>query len=369
MRFDPFLASAFHGEFQANPLVIYDVGAAGQIYPLYDERTAGCWIAHGFEPVPSSFDRLASRYADADHVKLHHLALSDRSGTASLHVHKAVPTYSSLNENAIVQEGEVANYQTVEIPCARMEDFQRSENLPGPDFIKLDTEGTELVILRGGESLLKRQCLGVVSEIKFLAFSQETTQFSDLDQFMRQCGFILFDIQTSRGTRSVDTRFGGKKGAIDSAYVLYFRDYYALYAESLSQNPQLARSKLLKLLSLLVRYLYLDYAVELIDFGRQKELLNPAEATRLLQAYVGTADRSWSLPYFPGKAKLALVIDYLSYLLQPEMKLSIPPMFNNLGNRRSALQAQTPPKEARLHYPVRWRLDRTSIDLRIKIDD
>jgi FkbM family methyltransferase len=369
MRFDPFITSGFHSEFRIAPLVIYDVGAAGQIYPLYDEATAGCWIAHGFEPVPSSFDRLAKRYANSTHVKLHHLALSDRSGIATLHVNKAVPTYSSLNENCLAQEVNAGDVEAVDIECARMDEFQRSADLPAPDFIKLDTEGTEFSILRGGETLLKQQCLGVVSEVKFLAFSADTTQFSDLDQLLRSCGFILFDLQISRGARCVDVRFGGKKGAIDSAYALYFRDFYAFYSESLSQNPQLARSKLLKMLSLTIRYLYLDYAVELIDFGRQKGLLKPAEAARLLQIYAGTADRSWSLPDFPGKTKLALIVDYLSYLLQPEMKLAIPPMFNNLGNRRSAMRPQTPPKEVRLHYPVRWRLDRTSVDLRIKIDD
>ncbi|WP_341894453.1 FkbM family methyltransferase [Ferrovibrio terrae] len=369
MRFDHFLGSEFHSEFHISPLVIYDVGAAGEIYPLYSAATAGCWIAHGFEPVLASFEKLAQRYAGTDHVKLHHVALSDRSGTTTLHVHKAVPTYSSLNRNSLVSDSTETDVEEVEIRCARMDDLQRSADLPAPDFIKLDTEGTEFPILQGAASLLKQECLAVVSEIKFISFSSDTTQFSDLDRLLRDCGFILFDIQTSRASRSVGARFGGKKGPIDSAYVLYFRDFYDLYADRLSADSQLARSKLLKILSLAVRYLYLDYAVELIDFGREKNLLTAHEAHKLLKLYAGTTDCAWSLPSFPGKEKLALLIDYLSYLLQPEMKLAVPPMFNNLGNRRSTLRRQMPPKELRLHYPVRWRLDRASVDLRIKIDD
>lgn len=368
MQFDHFLGSDFHGEFRASPLVIYDAGAAGEIYPIYNDSTAGCWIAHGFEPVLASYEKLAERYAGRKHVKLHHVALSDRSGTTTLHVHKKVPTYSSLNRNSLVSDSPDADVEEVEIRCARLDDLQQSSDLPAPDFIKLDTEGTEYQILRGAGALLKQDCLAVVSEIKFISFSDDTTQFSDLDRLLRDCGFILFDIQTSRSSRSVGARFGGKKGPIDSAYVLYFRDFYALYADRLSGNPNLARSKLLKILALVVRYLYLDYAVELIDFGREKNLLTPFEARNLLKLYAGTTDCAWSLPAFPGKEKLALLVDYLSYLLQPEMKLAIPPMFNNLGNRRSTLRRQAPPSELRLHYPVRWRLDRKSVDLRIKTD-
>lgn len=367
MRLDPFLLPALHGEFRRHPLSIHDVGAAGEIYPLYSAYPADCWRADGFEPAPSSFEKLAIRYAGSPNVKLHNVALGDRQGSTTFYVHRTVPTYSSLNRNSLASEDPHGGFDEIQVRCERLDDMLRADAVSAPDFIKLDTEGSELLVLRGGYDAIRQHGLAVVSEVKFLPFATTTTQFSDLDQHLRSLGFILFDIQTARMSRTVDSRFGGKKGAIDSAYVLYLRDFYQLYSGPLGGNLAEARIKLLKLLSLTVRYLYLDYAVELVDFGRKENLLDAAEAAQLLRLYSGTTDAAWQIPDFPGKAKLGLLVDYLSYLLHPEMKLAIPPMFNNFGNRRSALLRRRTPAEVRIQYPVRANSDRTALDLRIDI--
>ncbi|MBC7905482.1 MAG: FkbM family methyltransferase [Rhodospirillaceae bacterium] len=368
MKLDPFLTPRFHSEFRRDPLVIHDVGAAGGIYPLYRDTPADLWRAYGFEPTPASFAKLRQISAGQTNVELHELALTDHAGTADFHVYADVPTNSSLNRNTLVLEDGKAQCQVVTVTCERMDAFCAEPGRATPDFIKLDTEGTELQVLLGGQDVIAASALAVVSEIKFVHLSPEATQFSDLDAFLRGKGFMLFDIQTSRQARCVGQRFGGKKGAIDAAYVLYLRDFYSYYRSHLADKPELARIKLLKLMSLAVRYLYLDYAVELADFGRSQGLLNPDEARELLRLYTGVTDRSWSLPNFPGKAKLALLVDYVSYMLQPEMKLAVPPMFNNFGNRRSALTRQSPPSQIRLQHSVRALTDAGSVEVAIQIE-
>ena len=169
-------------------------------------------------------------------------------------------------------------------------------------------------------------------------------------------------------TRATGSRFGGKKGAIDSAYVLYFRDFYKLYDTHLAADPDKARSKLLKLLTLTVRFLYLDYAAELVDFGRTQKLLSVAEAKMLLKLLCGTRDIAWMIPKFPGKAKLALLVDYVSYILHHDMKLAIPPMSNNLGNRRSTLIRADAPERIRLLYPIRSFSRPSAVSTEIEID-
>jgi FkbM family methyltransferase len=364
MKLDPFLHSSFYSAFQRAPFTIYDAGAAGGIYPLLPPASAGLWRAYGFEPMPASYSKLERQYRGNNYVSIHDIALSDRDGTAPFRIFRAMATSSSLNANTLVYEDGAANYDEIEVRCSKLDTFCRETDAGEPDFLKLDTEGSELLVLQGGRQALTLSCLGVVSEIKFLPFSSTTTQFAELDTLLRQCGFVLFDIQMARTTRAVGARFGGKKGAIDSAYVLYLRDYYGLYDAGLSANPERARSKLLKLLILTVRFLYLDYAAELVDFGREKGLLSKDEAGRLLGIFCGVSDISWRIPSFPGKSKLALLFDYVSYILQPEMKLAVPPMFNNFGNRRSALIKQSVPDEARLLYPMRCFTEPQKTDLR-----
>jgi len=367
MKFAPFFAPAFEADFRRSPFVIYDVGAAGGIYPLFPSGSSDLWRAYGFEPMPASFQKLTQMYSRSENISLHEIALTDKAGTSTFHVYPTTPTSSSLNRNELRAEAGETPLDEITVNCERLDNFCKEAGRLPPDFIKLDTEGTELNVLCGGKSIIRKHTLGIVSEIKFIRFSDTTTSFAALDQFLQESGFILFDVQTSRMSRTVERRFGGKKGAIDSAYVLYLRDYYGFYRSHLNDRADLARSKLLNALALAVRFLYLDYAAELIDFGRDERLLTGDEARNLLQLYTGSIDLAWKIPNFPGKKRLGLLADYLSYLLHPEMKLAVPPMSNNLGNRRSALVRQTPPIETRILYPVRSRSDRSKMDLRIEL--
>lgn len=366
MKLPAFLTPAIETELAQHPFVICDVGAAGGIYSLF-AGSRGPWKAHGFEPMPDSMAHLRRLYAGSGQVTLHDVALTDHDGEATFTIFTDYPTSSSLLDNHLVQEAGTADRREIKVTCRTLDGMVR-DGCAAPDFIKLDTEGSELSVLKGGGHMVGSECLGVVSEIKFLPFSDRTTTLADMDIFLRDKGFVLFDIQTARCSRSVGDRFGGKKGALDSAYVLYLRNFYHLYADHLAGDPATARVKLLKMVVLAARFLYLDYAAELVDFGRSENLLTAAEATELFAVVCGCHDLSWRIPNFPGKARLALVLDWLSYMLQPEMKLAVPPMFNNLGNRRSALIRRKVPATARLLYPVRASRDPAKLDLSFPTD-
>ena len=365
MRFDPFLDPAFAGLFARAPFVIYDAGAAGSLFtffPLGDERS----FVHGFEPNPGSCRKLRKKYAGARNVQIHDLALAAKPGKATLHVYGRVPESSSLHDNILMLPEGQAESSTIEVECQTLDRFCAQDGVRPPDFVKLDTEGSEHPILEGGRSTLAGQVLGVYSEVKFIPLSEDGTRFRDLNGLLEDLGFVFFDIQLSRMNRCGRPGVGGKKGAIESANVLYLRDFYRFYESSLRGGPiERAREKLVKLLALCTRYLYFDYALELVAFGRETGLLDAAETDLLNGLFCSATDVSWRVPDFPGKAKLALVFDYLSYALQPELKNSVPPMHNNLGNRRSALVRRKRPNRVKLYYPVRAYTDRAALEMEI----
>lgn len=365
MKFDPFLAPAFTDLFARAPFVIYDVGAAGSLFTFFppgDERS----FVHGFEPNPASCRKLRGKYAGVRNVQIHELALAAEPGKAKFHVYGRVPESSSLRDNVIMLPEGRAESSTIEVECQTLDRFCAQDDVRAPDFVKLDTEGTEHPILEGGRSTLAEQVLGVYSEVKFIPLSEDGTRFRDLNGLLEDLGFVLFDIQLSRMNRCGRPGVGGKKGAIDSSNVLYLRDFYQFYESSLRGGPvERAREKLVKLLALCTRYLYFDYALELVAFGRETGLIDAKEIDILNGLFCSATDVSWRVPNFPGKAKLALVFDYLSYVLQPELKNSVPPMHNNLGNRRSALVRQKRPDRVKLSYPVRAYTDRAKLEMEL----
>lgn len=72
--------------------------------------------------------------------------------------------------------------------------FLREQSIERVDFLKLDTQGTELEILRGASEYLGTGKISIIkTEISLLPVYREQCVFGELDNFLRACGFILVD--------------------------------------------------------------------------------------------------------------------------------------------------------------------------------
>ena len=91
------------------------------------------------------------------------------------------------------------------------DNFFRSENLERVDFLKLDTQGTELEILKGARDYLSDARIAVIkTEVAFLPVYRDQCTFSDIDRFLKEHGFLFVDcafypdaVAAESGTRAV----------------------------------------------------------------------------------------------------------------------------------------------------------------------
>lgn len=90
-----------------------------------------------------------------------------------------------------------------------------------PDVIKIDTQGTELDILRGSGRLLDNT-LAVELEVEFVPQYIDQPLFSDVDAFMRQQGFTLRGIRRTYWREKAEYRHP-HGGQIIHGDVLYLR--------------------------------------------------------------------------------------------------------------------------------------------------
>jgi len=148
--------------------VLWDVGANIGLYSVYAAKQIGCRV-FAFEPSVFNLELLARNIflnGVTDQVCLVPLALSDGFGPNRLHMTTtewggALSTFGQdygFDGKAMHQ---VFQFQTLGVS---MEDAVQRLGLPQPDYIKMDVDGIEHLILKGGQSVLGR-VKGILIEV------------------------------------------------------------------------------------------------------------------------------------------------------------------------------------------------------------
>jgi FkbM family methyltransferase len=131
--------------------IVFDIGAnIGYHAALFASliKPDGRLIA--FEPQPALLPNLRRTIEAIPHARLFECLLSDQPGEATLHV----PEHGYHMLAGMSDPGVPS--LTVECEVETLDRLHRSGEIPLPDFVKIDVEGAESLVLRGGRELLNR---------------------------------------------------------------------------------------------------------------------------------------------------------------------------------------------------------------------
>ncbi len=105
---------------------------------------------YAFEPVPDLFAQLVERTKDRSNIHYFNLALSNKTGTASLHVSSGASTAVSslLEPYEYRQERPNVLFNTIEVPTITLDEWAKKQGVPAIDFLWLDMQGAELTVLQ-----------------------------------------------------------------------------------------------------------------------------------------------------------------------------------------------------------------------------
>jgi FkbM family methyltransferase len=181
--------------------VCVDVGAAAGIYTLPLARLAGpTGVVHSVEPLPfawPTWNRLAG-VRSRPNVVHHAVALGSEPGEASMSVprgrHGLVTGRSFVSQHCLGlgSNAEFAQHITYPVPVDTLDRLLAETDNGRLDFVKIDVEGAELHVLRGGTAVIESFRPAMLIEIEARHTARYQYRPEDVVSWLRARGYAMY---------------------------------------------------------------------------------------------------------------------------------------------------------------------------------
>lgn len=203
--FHEFNEMRFLNTFLKPDMTFVDVGANQGEFTLFASKRVPNGTVIAFEPMSLFYDRLVTNVAlnKLDNVRCLRVGLSDTSGE--------VPIYFN-EDNALNHEGLASLFPLGEreggkevITLTTLDAVVNTHGIDRVDFIKIDVEGSELPVLKGAESALRRFKPALMVELNDETASKAGYKVGDMVSWLQSLGYIPFQI-AKRGLTPLEVR-------------------------------------------------------------------------------------------------------------------------------------------------------------------
>jgi FkbM family methyltransferase len=173
--------------------VVFDVGAnLGQSARRYLNEFSGSSI-YCFEPVEATFLLLQGNLCGRNNIHCFKLALSSAGGTAEMVLEGSSDLFFLPKESSGTQFHNASRLEEVELET--LDGFCAHRKIERINFLKIDTEGNDLEVLKGAEEMLSQHRIDVVEvEAGMNSKNQRHVPFGDFDKYFEDRNYYLFGI-------------------------------------------------------------------------------------------------------------------------------------------------------------------------------
>lgn len=297
---------------------IVDVGARSGFQEKWNSLASYAQFI-GFEPDEDEFAALSSRASKTENLFFLNTALHSHEGKREFHLLRGRQASSLLFPNRVMIERfpEPERFEiekTVALKVDSMDNVLRANNIEDVDFIKLDTQGTELSILEGATNTL-RDVFGVEIEVEFLKLYEDQPLFCEVDEFLKKQDFELFDLRPNYWKRKSGMDLGGIKGQLVFADALYLKG-----VDGTLLQRRATTTKMLKAISLCLFLGYFDYGIEIAERAKKNGLITDG-VMAVIRAYA--QNNTNRPPSFRGRGRLLNLLYNVLGWLDPCCKLGL----------------------------------------------
>jgi FkbM family methyltransferase len=240
-----------------NPVVVCDVGARGsapeELAPFYPYMAY-----HAFDADEDECKRLKDfphPYREFS-VFPYYIGRDSREARFNLYMRPGESSRYKPNKRfaEVFAEDGFGIKREVDVTSTSLDAVYSKEVVALPDFLKLDTQGSELEILMGADRVIANSVM-IEVEVEFLEMYDGQPLFADVFKFMNQAGFDLLYLNRVFGQRAKIFK-GITRGQ------LIFGD--ALFGRREDSLSNFSPAAIIKYILLLINYGHLDFAYHLL---------------------------------------------------------------------------------------------------------
>ena len=176
-------------------IVVYDIGAhLGEFASLLVKIQAVSDI-YCFEPIPNVFVKLVEKTQTFNKINCFPVALGNQSGIQRMNVNDFSASSSMLTIGPvhIAEHPFAKNTHEEEVQMMTLQEAVQRYKIPPPDFIKIDVQGYEDRVIRGGADIVNKAKFCML-ELSLIDLYEKGVLITDMNSLMRGLGFRLVSI-------------------------------------------------------------------------------------------------------------------------------------------------------------------------------
>jgi FkbM family methyltransferase len=170
---------------------VIDAGANRGQFTLACRLTKPRIPVVAFEPIPAEAETFKKVHDKCRHVSLIESALGETNGTATLHLSRSADSSSLLPIGKKQTElfSQTAEIGVLEVPVSRLDDNSEKWQGRRNQLLKIDVQGFELFVLKGGVETLKT-CRYVYCECSEIPLYDGQALRGEVTTFLSEHGFV-----------------------------------------------------------------------------------------------------------------------------------------------------------------------------------
>lgn len=162
--------------------VSFDIGANIGFFSILLAHLSPKGVVHSFEPVPALNARLR-RNAEINsltNIVSSELAVSNSIGSADLFI--PAETEANPGTGSIKPDEALRSRHTITVRTTTVDGYVKEHGVERVDFMKIDVEGAEDLVIEGGMATINRFR-------PILIIERNESSFTKVDRMLRSCGY------------------------------------------------------------------------------------------------------------------------------------------------------------------------------------